>query len=129
MGIGRATPRTLSPRASACRSTHWTNSLVTFRSAAFSIVEIDVSGFRLLKCGKTLQIEPKALNVLVFLVQNRGRLVEKREILDAVWSDAFVTENVLTRIIGQLRKALGDDAKETRYIETVPTRGYRFIAA
>jgi hypothetical protein len=48
--------------------------------------------------------------------------------MDAVWNDAFVTENVLTRAIGQLRKALGDGVKEGRYIETVPTQGYRFIS-
>lgn len=81
-----------------------------------------------MKAGKALSLEPKALNVLVFLVENRGRLIEKRELIDAVWGDSFVTENVLTRVIAQLRKALEDGAGEVRYIETVPTRGYRFVA-
>lgn len=94
----------------------------------FDDVQIDLQGFRIFKAGKVLQVEPKALNLLVFLVENRGRLVEKRELLDAVWKDAFITENVLSRAIAQLRKALADDAKEPRYIETVPTRGYRFVA-
>ena len=94
----------------------------------FDDVEIDLPGYRVLKAGKAVQLEPKALNLLVFLVENPRRLIEKKELIDAVWGDAFVTENVLTRIIGQLRKALGDDVKEGRYIETVPTRGYRFIA-
>jgi Tol biopolymer transport system component/DNA-binding winged helix-turn-helix (wHTH) protein len=94
----------------------------------FDDVQIDLRNFRVLKAGKTVQVEPKALNLLIFLVENRGRLVAKRELLDAVWNDAFVTESVLTRSIGQLRKGLADDAKEPRYIETVPTRGYRFIA-
>jgi Tol biopolymer transport system component/DNA-binding winged helix-turn-helix (wHTH) protein len=94
----------------------------------FDDVEIDLRGFRVLKAGKVVSLEPKALNVLVFLVENRERLVEKRELLDAVWGEAFVTENVLTRAIGQLRKVLVDDVKRARYIETVPTRGYRFIA-
>jgi Tol biopolymer transport system component/DNA-binding winged helix-turn-helix (wHTH) protein len=94
----------------------------------FEDVEIDLPGFRVLKAGKAVPLEPKALNLLVFLVENPRRLIEKKELIDAVWGDAFVTENVLTRIIGQLRKALGDDVKEARYIETVPTRGYRFIA-
>ena len=94
----------------------------------FDDVEIDLGNFRVLKAGKSLSLEPKAFNVLVFLVENRGRLIEKKELIDAVWGDAFVTENVLTRVIGQLRKGLGDDVKEARYIETVPTRGYRFIA-
>jgi Tol biopolymer transport system component/DNA-binding winged helix-turn-helix (wHTH) protein len=94
----------------------------------FDDVEIDLRNFQVLKAGKPLSLEPKAFNVLVFLVENRGRLIEKKELIDAVWGDAFVTENVLTRVIGQLRKGLGDDVKEARYIETVPTRGYRFIA-
>jgi TolB-like protein/DNA-binding winged helix-turn-helix (wHTH) protein len=65
---------------------------------------------------------------LIFLVENPSRLVERRELIDAVWGGAFVTDHVLNRAINQLRKALADDAKEPRYIETVPTRGYRFIA-
>jgi len=94
----------------------------------FDDVQIDVRNFRISKAGKVLQVEPKALNLLVYLVENCGRLVEKRELLDAIWNDAFVTENVLTRAIAQVRKALADDPKNARYIETVPTLGYRFIA-
>jgi len=60
-------------------------------------------------------------------VDQRGQLVEKQQVLDAVWKDAFVTENALARVVAQLRKALGDDAKRAAYIETVPTRGYRFL--
>jgi TolB-like protein/DNA-binding winged helix-turn-helix (wHTH) protein len=94
----------------------------------FDDVQIDVQGFRLLKHGKAVSVEPKALNLLIFLVGNPGRLVERRELIDAVWGDTFVTDHVLNYSIGQLRKALTDDAKNPRYIETVPTRGYRFIA-
>jgi DNA-binding winged-HTH domains len=81
------------------------------------------------KAGQTVQLEPKSFEVLAFLIENRGRLIEKDELLNAVWKDAFVTQNAMTRVIAQLRKALGDDAKVARYIETVPTRGYRFIAS
>jgi DNA-binding winged helix-turn-helix (wHTH) protein len=87
---------------------------------------VDREGFRAWKGGAPLDLEPKALSLLVFLVQNSGKLIEKKALLDAVWGDAFVTENVLSRAIAQLRKALDDDAKDSRYIETVPTRGYRF---
>lgn len=52
----------------------------------------------------------------------------KQELLDAVREDAFVTENALTRVVAQIRHALGDDAKQGNYIETVPTLGYRFVA-
>ena len=94
----------------------------------FDDVEIDLNGFRLLKDGKVVPVEPKALKLLIFLVENRGRLVHRREIIDAVWSGAFVSDHVLNRAIGQLRKLLVDDAKAPRYVETVPTLGYRFIA-
>jgi Tol biopolymer transport system component/DNA-binding winged helix-turn-helix (wHTH) protein len=94
----------------------------------FDDVEVDVGNFRVLKRGKALALEPKSMTALVFLIEKRGRLVEKRELMDAVWNDASVTENSLTHAIAQLRKALGDDAKKARYIETVPTRGYRFVA-
>ena len=68
------------------------------------------------------------MNLLIFLVENRGRLVGRRELIDAVWNGAFVTDHVLNRAIGQLRRQLADDPKEPRYVETVPTLGYRFIA-
>jgi Tol biopolymer transport system component/DNA-binding winged helix-turn-helix (wHTH) protein len=98
------------------------------RRYRFDDVEIDLQSFRLLKGGKVVQVEPKALNLLIFLVERSGQLVPRREIIDAVWKEAFVTDHVLNRIIGQLRKGLSDDAHEPRYIETVPTLGYRFIA-
>lgn len=93
----------------------------------FDNVRVEANEFRVFKGGKPLTLEPKAFAVLIFLLENRGRLVTKDEMLDAVWKDSFVTPNALTRIIAQLRRALGEDAKAARYIETVPTRGYRFI--
>lgn len=79
--------------------------------------------------GQPVPLEPKALDVLLFLIDRRDRLVTKEELLDAIWKDTFVTPNVLTREIAQLRKALDDDAGEPRVIETAARRGYRFIAA
>jgi TolB-like protein/DNA-binding winged helix-turn-helix (wHTH) protein len=98
------------------------------RRYSFGSFEIDVEGFRLLKEGRQLPAEPKALNLLIFLIDHRGKLLERRAILDAVWGGAFVTDHVLNRAVGQLRKLLEDDSKQPRYIETVPTLGYRFIA-
>jgi Tol biopolymer transport system component/DNA-binding winged helix-turn-helix (wHTH) protein len=94
----------------------------------FDNVQVEPESFRLSKADNPVQIEPKAFQVLLFLIENRGRLIEKRELLDAVWKETFVTENALTREIAQLRKALGENAREAKYIETVPTKGYRFIA-
>jgi Tol biopolymer transport system component/DNA-binding winged helix-turn-helix (wHTH) protein len=94
----------------------------------FDDVRVEPTAFRVWKGGATVPLEPKAFEVLLFLIHHRGRVVQKRELLDAVWRDTFVGENALTREIAQLRKALGEDARRARYIETVPTRGYRFIA-
>jgi Tol biopolymer transport system component/DNA-binding winged helix-turn-helix (wHTH) protein len=97
-------------------------------SYRFDDIEIDGEGFRVTRAGEPVRLEPKAVELLLFLAANPGRLVSKPEIQEAVWRDTFVTENALTRLVAQVRKGLGDDAREARYIETVPTRGYRFVA-
>src|ERR1044072_9016643 len=94
----------------------------------FDDIRVEPSNFRVCKAGKAVQLEPKALSLLLFLIENPGRLIEKDEILDKVWGGTFVTENALAREIAKLRKTLGDDPKAARYIQTVHTRGYRFIA-
>ncbi len=94
----------------------------------FDRFQADDATFRLIADDVPVPLEPKALRLLLYLIQNRGRLVRKQELLDAVWADAVVTESALTRSIGLLRKTLDDDSREPRFIETVPTAGYRFIA-
>lgn len=94
----------------------------------FDRFEIDDREFRLSGDGAPMQVEPKVLRLLLYLIENRNRLVLKQELLDNLWSDAMVTENALTRVIGLLRKALNDDSRVPRFIETVPTAGYRFVA-
>lgn len=95
----------------------------------FDDVRVDVPNAQVFKAGRRAPLEPKAFQVLVFLLQHPGRLIEKEELLSAIWADTFVTENALTRAIAVLRKTLGDTKAEPKYIETVPTRGYRFIAS
>ncbi len=94
----------------------------------FDEFEVDDREFRLSSGGAPVQLEPKVLRLLLCLIENRNRLVRKQELLDMVWPDAAVTENALTRTIGLLRKALNDDSHLPRFLETVPTAGYRFIA-
>src|SRR5438552_11379114 len=94
----------------------------------FDDIRVEPNTFRAFKAGQLVQLEPNALRLLLFLIENRDRLIEKEEILDAIWSGTHVTENALTREIGKLRKFLGDDPKAPKYIQTVHTRGYRFIA-
>ncbi len=98
---------------------------VIFRFDGF---EVDPSGFRLSNDGVPVDLEPKALHLLIYLLQNPGRLLKKQELLDGVWGDSAVTENALTRTIAILRRVLKDTTKAAKYIETVPTQGYRFVA-
>jgi DNA-binding winged helix-turn-helix (wHTH) protein len=65
--------------------------------------------------------------VLLFFLRNPGRMIRKDEILAAVWDETAVSDNSLTRSIATLRRVLGDDSREPRYIATVPTIGYRFL--
>jgi Tol biopolymer transport system component/DNA-binding winged helix-turn-helix (wHTH) protein len=93
----------------------------------FGEIRVDAGRFQVLRSGVPVDLEPKALEVLLFLIERRDRMVLKDELLEGVWRDTFVTPNALTRVIAQLRKALGDDAQEARVIETVPRKGYRFL--
>src|SRR5687768_11383783 len=97
-------------------------------SYSFGTTCVDASRMSLTRDGVAVSLEPKAMDVLLYLLAHRDRLVTKDELLDAVWKDTFVTPNALTRAIAQVRKALADDAHEARVIETVSKRGYRIIA-
>lgn len=99
------------------------------REAVFRFADIEVreQEFRLIRAGQVIPIEPKAFRVLLLFLRNPQKLITKEELLDAVWSDAAVTENSLTRSIAVLRKALGDDPHCNRYIETIATLGYRWV--
>ena len=98
-------------------------------SIQFDDIRVEPRNFKVFKAGAALPLEPKTFLLLSYLIENRDRLVDKQQLLDAIWKDVAVTENSLTREIGKLRRALGDDPRTPRYIETVHTRGYRFIAA
>ena len=76
-----------------------------------------------------ISLSPKAFSVLLYLAERQGRLVTKQELLDAVWPDIHVTEGVLKRAVLEIRKALGDDPDEPRFIQTLHRRGYRFLTA
>src|SRR5580704_5839540 len=98
------------------------------RCYRFDGVEIDVQNLRLTVGPDIRPLEPKSFRLLLFLVENAGRILPKDEIMAAVWPGTFVSDNSLARAITQVRKALDDDPRSPRYIETIPTVGYRFIA-
>jgi len=83
---------------------------------------------QLLSDGKQVPLPPKALDTLLLLLENRGQLVSKEEFLKRVWNDNFIEEVVLAHSISQLRKGLEDQKGAPLFIETIPKRGYKFIA-
>ena len=89
---------------------------------------LDVEERVLLRNGRPVAVTPKVFDMLLLLVQNHGCVVSKQKILDTLWPDVFVEESNITFNITMLRKILGDTKREPLYIETVPRRGYRFIA-
>jgi eukaryotic-like serine/threonine-protein kinase len=95
----------------------------------FDDVEVREREFTLIKAGKVLKVEPKTFRALLFLLHNPQRLISKEELLNTVWGDAAVTEGSLTRCISLLRRTLGDDVNDPRYIATVSTVGYRWLCA
>lgn len=89
---------------------------------------LDPSERRLLRDGRKIALTPKAFDLLCILVEHSARLVTKEQLLHTLWPSTFVEESNLNRCVSVLRKALGDDRNGQRYIETVPKRGYRFVA-
>ncbi len=83
---------------------------------------------RLSRDGASVQLALKVMDVLLCLAGRPGELVSKHELADTVWQTEYVSDNTLTKRIAELRDALGDDAKQPRYVETIPKRGYRLIA-
>lgn len=100
----------------------------TGRSYEFGPFRLDPVERVLLRDGKVVPLTAKVFDILVVLVENSGHLVEKNELMRAVWSDSFVEEGNLTRNISTLRKVLRERDGERQYIETVPKKGYRFVA-
>jgi TolB-like protein/Tfp pilus assembly protein PilF len=94
----------------------------------FGAFSVDPSERLLLRDGLPIPLAPKVFETLIALVENSGRLVDKDELISRLWPDTFVEEATLARNISDVRKALGEGSGERRYIETVPKRGYRFVA-
>src|SRR5215510_9292224 len=94
----------------------------------FGPFRLDAAERLLLRDGEAVPLTPKAFDLLLALVERHGHLLEKEELLKKVWPDTFVEEANLASNISQLRKALGDGENGYRYIETMPKRGYRFVA-
>jgi DNA-binding winged helix-turn-helix (wHTH) protein/Tol biopolymer transport system component len=99
---------------------------LVFRFGDFELRERE---HRLLRAGEQIHLQPQVFRLLLYLVRNRDRVVEKDDILREVWDSAAVTDNSLTRAISLLRKILDDDTRDSRAIRTVSSIGYQFVCA
>jgi DNA-binding winged helix-turn-helix (wHTH) protein len=82
---------------------------------------------RMTRGDAAVTLELRVMQVLVCLARRAGDLVTRQELIDTVWATEFIGENILTRAVAELRKALGDDARNPSFIETIHRRGYRLL--
>jgi Tol biopolymer transport system component/DNA-binding winged helix-turn-helix (wHTH) protein len=101
----------------------------TTRFYEFGPFRVDTVKYVLTRDGEVAQLNLKAFEILLALIENRGQVLEKNELLQRVWPDTVVEENNLARNISALRKALDEQPNEHQYILTIPGRGYRFVAS
>ena len=95
----------------------------------FASFTLDTANECLWRNGEQIALQPKPYSVLRYLVDNPGRLIKHDELLDALWPETFVQPQVLRTHMLELRKILGDSAEVPRFIQTLPKRGYCFIAS
>ena len=110
---------------------YFSDNVISERTSAvyeFGPFRLEVGEHRLVREGHAIQLTGKAFDTLCFLVERHGTLVSKRDLMNAVWPETAVEENNLDRNISVVRKALGEKATGSQYIETVPRVGYRFVA-
>src|SRR5210317_1446880 len=86
------------------------------------VVEPDT--WRLSRGGREIHLEPVVLKLLIYLISHRDQLVEQQELMDTVWGDTVTSESAPRQAVGRVRKALGDDPDNPRYLETVHSKGY-----
>jgi len=83
---------------------------------------------QLKKRGQNIPLDPRQLALLVFFIDNPDRIISRDELQSVIWKDIFVSDNAISKSVANLRKLLGDDPKNARFIQTVPKQGYRFIS-
>jgi len=95
----------------------------------FGEFTLDVESRTLRRADDNVPLPSRTFDVILYLVEHRDRLVQKNELVEAVWHDVVVTDDSLIHAISVLRRALADDPNQPRYVQTLPRRGYRFVAA
>ncbi|MFC8849203.1 MULTISPECIES: alpha/beta fold hydrolase [unclassified Micromonospora] len=101
---------------------------MTGKAFRFGAYELSVAGHQLRRDGESIHVEPRAFDLLCYLVAHRNRVVSKNELLDEVWGDRFVSEAALTTALRTARLAIGDTGERQQLIRTAHRRGYQFVA-
>ena len=91
----------------------------------FGSFQIDPRTWLLTRDSRAVDLSPRLVEILAFIVSRGGEIVTKEELLEKFWPDVNVTENTLTRAIADIRKAIGEDAASPRFLQTASRRGYR----
>src|SRR5262245_18097772 len=99
---------------------------IACRGYVFDEFTIDLDRGCLWRAGQEVKLRYKSFETLKYLVERSGRVVSKEEMMQALWPDAFVTDDSLVQCLIEVRRAIGDDAQ--RYVKTIPRRGYLFDA-
>jgi len=102
-----------------------TEELHSYQFKAFTLKPVER---QLFERDRLIALTPKAFDVLTLLIDNAGHLVTKEELMERIWAESFVEEANLARLVHTIRKTLGEDENGNKFIETVPTKGYRFVA-
>ncbi len=95
----------------------------------FEGVEVDAGRACVIRDGEELPLRPRPFAVLLYLIENPQRVVTKDELIERVWEGTAVSDDALVKCVGDIRKALGDDSRNQRFVKTVSKGGYRFIGA
>ena len=94
----------------------------------FGPFQVDPRTWSLSRGGDAVDLSPRLVEILAAIVEKKGEIVTKDELLDRFWPGINISENTLTRAIADIRKALGEQASEPQYIQTLARRGFRFIS-
>ena len=94
----------------------------------FGDVEVDLSQGSIRRGGQELHLRQQTFQVMIYLLENRERLVTKEELLESIWKGTAVTDDALVQCVMDIRRAIGDDSRRPHFIKTLPKVGYRFIS-
>jgi len=102
--------------------------MLVFVRIRFADNALDIASRRVFRGGDEVHLSPKAFDTLTLLVERRGRVVTKKDLLDLIWPNVFVSDASLARVVTELRQVLGDNPREPSIIRTVHGYGYEFKA-